>query len=180
MKSTFLSELAVLQANAGSPVDLARIQTESLRMALEEMRSLLSTQGMELIKLRQMLERRTAVLSPTQGYSVDDYYRTGKCPARIRSRTPLTYSMTIAATNNDLQPATTITDSPFVGQLPSDTDNAGVYRVEDGSLRGFANEMPVTPKTPRAKTQVDLFLPPPAAFTKHGNVHDHSVTILQV
>lgn len=38
MKTTFRTELSVLQAAAGSSVDLARIQNEALRQALEENR----------------------------------------------------------------------------------------------------------------------------------------------
>ncbi|KAJ7463292.1 hypothetical protein FB451DRAFT_464369 [Mycena latifolia] len=75
MKTTFPSELAVLQANAGNPVDLERIQNTHLRVALEEVRNLLSTQTLELKKMVTLLQRRTAVFSPAQGFSTSSYHR---------------------------------------------------------------------------------------------------------
>lgn len=51
----------------------------------------------------------------------------------------------------------------------SSIDDTGIYVSEDdGALRAFANGSPKTPTTPRAKTQVDLILPPVAAFSKDG------------
>jgi hypothetical protein len=47
-------------------------------------------------------------------------------------------------------------------------DDNGVYEAEDSTLRAFANESPRTPTTPRPRSQVDLVLPPAAAFTKPG------------
>lgn len=78
MKETFPSELALLQAKAGSPLDLARIQSELIRQSLEEVRSLWYTATMELGKLRQLLERRTAVLSPTKGFTMESYSTSGE------------------------------------------------------------------------------------------------------
>ncbi|KAJ7693365.1 hypothetical protein B0H17DRAFT_933068, partial [Mycena rosella] len=75
--NTFPSELSVLQANAGSPVDLERIQNTFLRVALEEVRNLLASQSLELKKLVNMLQRRTAVFSPAQGFSTGNYHRQG-------------------------------------------------------------------------------------------------------
>ncbi|KAJ7462509.1 hypothetical protein FB451DRAFT_1404301 [Mycena latifolia] len=75
MKTTFPSELAVLRANAGNPVDLERIQNTHLRVALEEVRNLLSTQTLELKKMVTLLQRRTAVFSPAQGFSTSSYHR---------------------------------------------------------------------------------------------------------
>ncbi|KAJ7098524.1 hypothetical protein B0H15DRAFT_945042 [Mycena belliarum] len=75
MKATYPSELSVLQANAGNPVDLERIQNTHLRVALEEVRNLLSTQTLELKKMVTLLQRRTAVFSPAQGFSASNYHR---------------------------------------------------------------------------------------------------------
>ncbi|KAJ7675075.1 hypothetical protein B0H17DRAFT_1140512 [Mycena rosella] len=62
--NTFPSELSVLQANAGNPVDLERIQNTFLRVALKEVRNLLAMQCLELKKVTSLLQRRTAVFSP--------------------------------------------------------------------------------------------------------------------
>jgi hypothetical protein len=75
MRTTFPAELCVLQANAGSPIDLARIQNEALRLSLEEVRSLLGAQYSQLKQLISMVQRRTAVLSPSKGYSNETYAR---------------------------------------------------------------------------------------------------------
>lgn len=73
MKCSFPTDFSLLKANEGSSVDLERIQNQVLQQSLEEMRSLLSSQTAELTKLRQTLERRTAVLSPTKAYSNQAY-----------------------------------------------------------------------------------------------------------
>ncbi|KAJ7234969.1 hypothetical protein C8J57DRAFT_1573095, partial [Mycena rebaudengoi] len=78
MTHRYPSELAVLQANAGSPIDLERIQNTHLRVALEEMRSLLATQNLELKKVTRLLERCTAVFSPAQGFTASNYHTHGK------------------------------------------------------------------------------------------------------
>ena len=52
MKTIFPSELACLQANAGSPVDLMRIQNEAMRQALEENRVQLRELRLELSAMR--------------------------------------------------------------------------------------------------------------------------------
>ena len=73
MTTEFATNLALLQAKQGSPIDLQRIQNESLRLALEEVRSLLTEQKMALHALTQKLERRTSVLSPTKAFSNELY-----------------------------------------------------------------------------------------------------------
>ena len=78
MKTMFWTELSALQAAAGSSVDLAWIQNEALRQALEENRCLLQDQKIQMQKLIQMLQRRTVVLSPTQGFLTRTYTQQGK------------------------------------------------------------------------------------------------------
>lgn len=78
MTNTFPSELSVLQANAGSPVDLQRIANDTIRIAFEEQRVLLAAQSTQLRHLTDLIQRRTSVLSPTQGYSQEQYSRSGK------------------------------------------------------------------------------------------------------
>jgi hypothetical protein len=69
MKTTFPSELTILQSAAGNPVDMARIADAALRQSLEEMRAQLSSQQVKMAQMMRLLERRTAVLSPAKGYS---------------------------------------------------------------------------------------------------------------
>jgi hypothetical protein len=78
MKTTYPSELSVLQANAGSPIDLARIQNEALRLSLEEVRVLLTSQSTKLSTMLELVQRRTAVLSPAKAYTNEMYARTGR------------------------------------------------------------------------------------------------------
>lgn len=40
--------------------------------------------------------------------------------------------------------------------------------ADDSTLRAFVNESPRAEMTPRARSQVDLVLPPAAAFTQPG------------
>lgn len=79
MKNTFPSELALLNANAGDPIDLVTVQNEVLRKSLEDLYRICSAQESALRKLQQTLERRTAVLSPAQGFSTSTYHRNGNC-----------------------------------------------------------------------------------------------------
>ena len=51
---------------------------------------------------------------------------------------------------------------------PLQADDTGVYQADDLMLHVFANESPWTVTTPRERSQVDLVLPPAAAFTKPG------------
>lgn len=78
MTGTFPTQLALVQAHAGNPVDLARLQDTTLRTALEELRALAASQNHELRQLRQLLERRTGVLSPSKGFSNDTYSKRGE------------------------------------------------------------------------------------------------------
>ncbi|KAL1726637.1 hypothetical protein EV714DRAFT_276343 [Schizophyllum commune] len=73
MKNTYPAELARLQSSIREPVDLTRIQNESLRLALEELRFLQSHQGSQIVDLLQLVERRTSPLSPAKGFSAENY-----------------------------------------------------------------------------------------------------------
>jgi hypothetical protein len=85
MKTVFLSELAILQANVGSPVDLMRIQNEAMRQALEENRVQLRELRHELGAMNAVLQRRTAVLSPAKAYSHQTYASSGMPAPRLFS-----------------------------------------------------------------------------------------------
>jgi hypothetical protein len=73
MKTDFPTNLSLLQAKAGNPVDLQRIQDESMRLSLEEMRCLLASQSLELRALHHKLERQTAILSPVKSFPAAAY-----------------------------------------------------------------------------------------------------------
>ena len=79
MTNVYPSELACLQANAGSPVDLMHIQNEAMHQALEENRVQLCELQRELGAMRVSFDRRTAVLSPAKAYSHQMYTSSGKC-----------------------------------------------------------------------------------------------------
>ncbi|KAJ7854356.1 hypothetical protein B0H13DRAFT_1903734 [Mycena leptocephala] len=68
-------QLALLQASAGSPTDIALIQNTILQKAPGDLYQIVSNKGQTIRNLTQMLERRTAVLSPTQGFSMSTYHR---------------------------------------------------------------------------------------------------------
>ncbi|KAJ7933678.1 hypothetical protein B0H13DRAFT_1855921 [Mycena leptocephala] len=75
MQSTFPSELSLLQVKEGSPADLLLIQNAVLRKALEDLYKLANIGDAKLTKLTELFERRTAVLSPAQGFSIGSYHR---------------------------------------------------------------------------------------------------------
>ena len=73
MKTIFPSELACLQANAGSPIDLMQIQNKAMCQALEENWVQLHKLRLELSAMRVSFEQWTAVLSPAKAYSHQTY-----------------------------------------------------------------------------------------------------------
>ena len=52
--------------------------------------------------------------------------------------------------------------------IAAELDSTGVYETPDLSLRAFVTDSPKTPTHSRAKTQVDLVLPPLPAFNAPG------------
>jgi hypothetical protein len=52
-------------------------------------------------------------------------------------------------------------------------EDTGIYETEDHDLRGFICPSPVSVKRPRPRTQLDLCLPPVAAFQKQGKLQPH-------
>ncbi|KDQ24125.1 hypothetical protein PLEOSDRAFT_1079281 [Pleurotus ostreatus PC15] len=141
MSSTFRTELTLLRAKEGSPVDLQRLENELLQQSLESIRSLAAQQASEIKALRVMFERRTSVLSPTQGFSADSYHQSSK---RLGPTLSPTHSSTV------------------IPQAPA------VYLTPDSTLRAHVNESPKSPGVTRSRTQVDLVLPSIAAFSKEG------------
>ncbi|KAK7053211.1 hypothetical protein VNI00_003830 [Paramarasmius palmivorus] len=169
MKNTFPSALSVLKAAAGSPVDLQRVANEAIRQALEESRVINS----ELKREVQRLVRRTSILSPTTGFSLDSYH------SRLSVAQGIDLSSRLyTATDENIVLSTTLPSlsSSLTPLLPAveitatshDGDSSGVYEAPDHTLRAFVSSSPKTPNSPRARTEVDLVLPPIAAFSKPG------------
>jgi hypothetical protein len=77
MTTEYPSQLAVMQAKQGSPVDLERMQNAILRRSLEELRALQAESNMQIRKLTLLIERRTQVLSPAKAYSHETYSTRG-------------------------------------------------------------------------------------------------------
>lgn len=69
----------MLQAKEGNPADLLLVQNAVLRKALEDLYRIANIGDAKLTKLTELLERRTAVLSPAQGFSTGSYHRNGLC-----------------------------------------------------------------------------------------------------
>jgi len=77
MTTEYPTQLAVLQAKQGSPVDLERMQNAILRRSLEELRALQAESNMQIHKLMVLIERRTQVLLPAKAYSHETYNNCG-------------------------------------------------------------------------------------------------------
>lgn len=144
MSSTFRTELTLLRAKEGSPVDLQQLENELLQQSLEVIRSLAAQQASEIKALRVIFERRTSVLSPTQGFSVDSYHQSRQ---RLSS------------------PALPPTHSDAVNVIPQ---AAAIYSTPDSTLRAHVNGSPKSPGLARSRTQVDLVLPPIEAFSNQN------------
>ncbi|KAJ3752657.1 hypothetical protein EV360DRAFT_75166 [Lentinula raphanica] len=146
MKTQFPTQLSLIQAKAGSPVDLQQIQNESLHLALEE-------------KLSAQLDRRTQLLSPHA------YKPVTKSQTFISYRLPPDSSSALLPAA-DIIPATSRIPTTITGE--HNTDDTGMYQLEDESYRAFVSPSPKSCGIPRPRTQVDLKLPPVDVYTKPG------------
>ncbi|KAF9065976.1 hypothetical protein BDP27DRAFT_1297792 [Rhodocollybia butyracea] len=153
MRSTFPTDLSLLKANAGNPLDLERLQNDILQRELSAMNATLQSQSAQISRLLQIVERRTEIFSPAKGYSIAKYHQSATTAGS-------THSM------SDLLPAVEI------GSVSCAVNhNSSVYEAKDETLRAFANS--VSPKTPQVRdiTQVDYVLPDTAAFYAPGAPH---------
>ncbi|KAJ3730396.1 hypothetical protein C8R42DRAFT_650031, partial [Lentinula raphanica] len=162
MKTEFPTQLSLIQAKAGSPVDLQRIQNESLRLALEEVRVIMTGMRIEMQKLSAQLDRRTQLLSPHAYKPVKNSRTT------ISYRLPLDSSSALLPAA-DIIPATAlISTTNIVPPAECNADDMGMYQLEDESYRAFVSPSPKSRGIPRPRTQVDLKLPPVNVYTKPG------------
>ncbi|KAF7371837.1 hypothetical protein MVEN_00040500 [Mycena venus] len=159
MKNTFSTELSLLQAKEGNPADLLLVQNAVLRKALEDLYRIANVGDAKLTKLTELLERRTAVLSPVQGFSAASYHRNALAFSSPPSTPPRSASSAPSA-------------SPILLHFDEQMEETGTYQSLDAdgttSIRAFVNASPRSLNTPRAPTQVDLVLPPTEAFYKPG------------
>ncbi|KAK7041335.1 hypothetical protein R3P38DRAFT_3260913 [Favolaschia claudopus] len=80
MKTEFPEKLSRLRAEAGSSIDLERNQNSEIHRALSQVTTYLVHQNNDIRKLKEVLERRTAPLSPAQGFSAATYHHRGLIP----------------------------------------------------------------------------------------------------
>ncbi|KAJ7845001.1 hypothetical protein B0H14DRAFT_2584897 [Mycena olivaceomarginata] len=157
MQSTFPSELSLLQAEEGSPADLLLVQNAVLRKSLEDLYRIANIGDAKLTKLTELFERRTAVLSPAQGFSNYSYHRNALAFSSPPSTSPR---------------ASSAPPAPIFLHFDEQMEETGTYHTSDAnesnSIRAFVNTSPKSPDVPRAPTQVDLVLPPTEAFYKKG------------
>ncbi|KAJ7240689.1 hypothetical protein C8J57DRAFT_1245135 [Mycena rebaudengoi] len=155
MSSVFPVDLKRLKDSEKEPLDLARIQNEALRLSLEEVRVQLVQQTRILERMEQKFERRTAVFSPAKGYSNEAYARSAE----------ISNAQTLSFLQSD--------DNPFLftpmhnSRTSPSTIDAETRACEDTGL-AFVCASPARKDAPRPRTQLDLVLPPLAAFHKPG------------
>ncbi|KAH9939892.1 hypothetical protein B0H21DRAFT_812429 [Amylocystis lapponica] len=174
MKVEFQTQLTLLKAQAQNPVDLERLQNVLLRQSLEQMRVLLKEQTDQLRLLTDLLQRRTAVLSPAKAYSHASYARSVD-PTSLSFVDPTGSHASSTSTFPLGSPIVLSTSSPARLDPPSTIDtetraheDTGIYEAQDNSLRAFIAPSPASPAAPRPRTQVDLVLPPTKAFCRPG------------
>ncbi|KAJ3821428.1 hypothetical protein F5880DRAFT_1582041 [Lentinula raphanica] len=162
MKTEFPTQLSLIQAKAGSPVDLQRIQNESLRLALEEVRVIMTGMRIEMQKLSAQLDRRTQLLSP-HAYKLVTKSRTA-----ISYRLPPDSSSALLPAANIVPTTSLIPTTTTAPPAEHNTDDTGMYQLEDETYRAFVSPSPKLHSIPRPRTQVDLKLPPVDVYTKQG------------
>ncbi|KAJ7252582.1 hypothetical protein C8J57DRAFT_1351069 [Mycena rebaudengoi] len=167
MSEVFPVDLKRLQDSEKEPLDLARIQNEALRLSLEEVRVRLVQQTRILERMEQKLKRRTALFSPAKGYSnplmcVQPKFQMLKhFPSH---KLTIIHSLFTLMGKFQTPPVTIDAETRAA-------EDTGLYEGDDHSLRAFVCASPARKDAPRPRTQVDLVLPPLAAFHKPGAVN---------
>ncbi|PPQ74282.1 hypothetical protein CVT24_001198 [Panaeolus cyanescens] len=153
-KNEFPNQLTLLKANAGSAIDLERIQNAELRRILEAQGALIASMNAKLDRIYE----RTDVLTPTKLFDMETYNR------RFHTQVIREASFTPSVVPNPPldRPYTPIPTTPVRtvhtlshGQsfsLIQDEDHVGVYEAMDSNgspgLRAFANGSPIQSKRP--------------------------------
>lgn len=184
MKTEYRSQLVVMEANAGDPVNLERLQNTLLRQSLQHLATKLEAQSTQIVQLQTVIKRRTAAFSPPKAHIPstttsraldvgDDSAATLCFDTGDPLRVPVTYPFPAklgAPFEWDAAIRTrTSSETPlFVDAETRAQQDTGVYEAEDHSLRAYVAPSPSTPILGRLRTQVDLVLPPAIAFTISG------------
>ncbi|KAJ7679310.1 hypothetical protein DFH06DRAFT_974792 [Mycena polygramma] len=169
MTTGYPAELSALDAATGSPVEMERIQNAALQRSLLAMRSLLTNLTVEVRQLRGTVDRRTAIFTPARGFSASVYQRNGK-PHWISSFMD-THNHTALAASEFLDDDGPI-HNPGTIVIPSGGGSASSRTTPPSTPpRSVARSSPLASSTthsPRLITQVELVLPPLAAFYQQG------------
>ncbi|KAJ6534238.1 hypothetical protein B0H19DRAFT_964399, partial [Mycena capillaripes] len=151
MTTGYPAELSALEAATGSPIEIERIQNAALARALHGLRQLLSAAVEEIRELRTTVNRRTAVFTPARGFSSDVYHRNGM-GLHFYSIRSNPNAGTLILPRNEVplaQTSTPMSTPPHHSANNSPRRSSAVH-------------------TPRLVTQVELVLPPLAAFYDRG------------
>ncbi|KAJ7846294.1 hypothetical protein B0H13DRAFT_1646807 [Mycena leptocephala] len=159
MSTGYPAELSALQAAAGNPVELERIQNVALVRALTGMNNILSAATNEIRELRAMLERRTAVFTPARGFSASVYHQNVLAASSF-----LDHDVPNPNPGTLILPAVQVPEaSPRNSTTPATTPPRSTVHSSRSSPR-----TPRTAATPRLVSQVQLVLPALAAFYGKG------------
>ncbi|KAF8055687.1 hypothetical protein FPV67DRAFT_1741394 [Lyophyllum atratum] len=183
------AQLAALNAATGDPVNLARIQNSILRQALEELRHFSNMQVQQsreqvnqLALLSTKIDRRTAQWTPPRApfYQASSDHQSMTLMMIARQLTfdevppaqPLSISSSVAGQLASQPPPLlspgVLDSSVLVDVRTRASEDSGVYKAQDHSLRGFVAPSPRADHVQRPRTEVDLVLPPLLAFYAPG------------
>ncbi|KAJ7046156.1 hypothetical protein C8F04DRAFT_938937 [Mycena alexandri] len=161
MTTGYPAQLSALQAAAGDPLEIERIQNVQLVRVLNGMRGSLSNMTQELRELRAMVGRRTAMFTPARGFSPSVYHRNA-----------------LPSTSNVLDHDEPLPGTLILSDLPNTLQSSNSTPARQSSnaspVRQASNSTPgpqrseSSPAAPRLVTQVELVLPPLAAFFPKG------------
>ncbi|KAG6848859.1 hypothetical protein H0H93_013373 [Arthromyces matolae] len=171
MSTVFPSQLAVLNAEAGDPIDLARLENTILRSALEELRHLsslqttqLQAQAKQLAELTASFNRRTVQWTPPKANVFQPPSTSAAAfSARSLSFLPTIISpKTVASSQHiNLQPAAIIDDTILSAQKPQRPSTVPNEEASPPPLQEF---IPCH--------VLELVLPPAIAFCVPAYVHE--------
>ncbi|KAI1782341.1 hypothetical protein LXA43DRAFT_1051604 [Ganoderma leucocontextum] len=159
MKSEYPSQLAALEAKEGDPISLECLQNTMVRQSLQHLTLTIQRQADEMARLQTIVNRRTAAFSPPKGF-----VGPGVAPNGGLGGLSASYAggimLDFGQGSSD--------GTPTAGPLMVGEEDTGVYEVNDNSLRAFVASSPTLVILARPRTEVDLVLPPAAAFTPRG------------
>ncbi|KAJ7027044.1 hypothetical protein C8F04DRAFT_1399692 [Mycena alexandri] len=166
MTTGYPAQLSALQAAAGDPLEIERIQNVQLVRVLNGMRGSLSSMTQELRELRAMVGRRTAMFTPARGFSPNAYHRN----ALEATRTVLDHDEALPGTLILPDLPDRLTSTPVRQFSTSDRvqQSSSSHSVQQSSNSTPTPSRPESSPAPRLVTQVELVLPPLAAFFLQG------------